>query len=169
MNTGVQKSGGTPEGAWTTTTPAAAPRTGRKKDIDRIMAAHVIPYVATLAAGSVPLLKDFRAKVERAAHIEGFRFLHCLGSCPPGWRYPTGDTVEIVHRASTRTTSRSSRSTTALADHAEAEARAAGSRLPLHARPLRTSLRGRTSPRPAHVDERWELLERLEQSSAVAV
>ena len=31
--------------------------------------------------------------------LEGFRFLHCLGSCPPGWRYPTADTVEIVHRA----------------------------------------------------------------------
>ena len=51
MNTGVQKSGATPEGAWTTTTPAAAPRSGQKKDIARIMAAHGIPYVATLAAG----------------------------------------------------------------------------------------------------------------------
>ena len=99
MNTGVQKSGGTPEGAWTTTTPADAPRRGRKKDIDRIMAAHGIPYVATLAAGSVPLLKDFRAKVARAAEIEGFRFLHCLGACPPGWRYDTADSVEVVHRA----------------------------------------------------------------------
>ncbi|HEY6016056.1 MAG TPA: thiamine pyrophosphate-dependent enzyme, partial [Gaiellaceae bacterium] len=74
MNTGVQKSGATPEGAWTTTTPAAAPRAGRKEDIARIMAAHGIPYVATLAAGSVPMLKDFRAKVARAAELEGFRF-----------------------------------------------------------------------------------------------
>ena len=99
MNTGVQKSGATPEGAWTTTTPAEAPRRGRKKDIDRIMAAHGIPYVATLAAGSVPLLKDFRAKVARAAEVGGFRFLHALGACPPGWRYPTGDSVEVVRRA----------------------------------------------------------------------
>jgi pyruvate/2-oxoacid:ferredoxin oxidoreductase beta subunit len=99
MNTGVQKSGGTPEGAWTTTTPAAAPREGTKKDIDRIMAAHAIPYVATLAAGSVPQLKDFRAKVARAAELQGFRFLHVLGACPPGWRYPTEQSVEIARRA----------------------------------------------------------------------
>ena len=99
MNTGVQKSGATPEGAWTTTTPVAAPRRGTKKDIDRIMAAHGIPYAATLAAGSVPMLKDFRAKVTRAATVRGFRFLHILGACPPGWRYPTGDSVEIVRRA----------------------------------------------------------------------
>jgi 2-oxoisovalerate ferredoxin oxidoreductase beta subunit len=99
MNTGVQKSGGTPEGAWTTTTPVAAPREGTKKDIDRIMAGHGIPYVATLAAGSVPQLKDFRAKVARAADLHGFRFLHALGSCPPGWRYPTEQSVEIVRRA----------------------------------------------------------------------
>jgi len=99
MNTGVQKSGGTPEGAWTTTTPVAAPREGTKKDIDRIMAAHAIPYVATLAAGSVPQLKDFRTKVARAAELRGFRFLHVLGACPPGWRYPTEQSVEIVRRA----------------------------------------------------------------------
>src|SRR5512143_2211669 len=72
MNTGVQKSGATPEGAWTTTTPATAPRTGQKKEIARIMAAHGIPYVATLAAGSVPMLKDLRAKVARAAAADGF-------------------------------------------------------------------------------------------------
>ena len=69
MNTGVQKSGATPEGAWTTTTPTTAPRAGQKKDIARIMAAHGVPYVATLAAGSVPMLKDFRAKVARAADV----------------------------------------------------------------------------------------------------
>ena len=99
MNTGVQKSGSTPEGAWTTTTPARAPKRGGKKELARIMAAHGIPYVATLAAGSVPTLKDFRAKVERAAHADGFRFLHVLGGCPPGWRYPTSQTTEVVRLA----------------------------------------------------------------------
>lgn len=99
MNTGVQKSGATPEGAWTTTTPSAAPRHGQKKDIARIMAAHRIPYVATLAAGSVPLLRDFRAKVARAAALEGFRFLHVLGPCPPGWRYPTAQSTEVARLA----------------------------------------------------------------------
>ena len=99
MNTGVQKSGATPEGAWTTTTPASAPRRGQKKDLPRIMAAHGIPYVATAAPGSVPMLKDFRAKVERAAELSGFRFLHVLGACPPGWRYPTAQSTEVTRLA----------------------------------------------------------------------
>jgi pyruvate ferredoxin oxidoreductase beta subunit len=99
MNTGVQKSGATPEGAWTTTTPVDAPRRGRKKDMARIMAAHNVPYVATLALGTVPLLKDFRAKVRRAAEIEGFRFLHVLGACPPGWRYATSESTEVARLA----------------------------------------------------------------------
>jgi pyruvate ferredoxin oxidoreductase beta subunit len=99
MNTGVQKSGGTPEGAWTTSTPVGRPREGQKKDIGRIMAAHRIPYVATMAPGSVPMLRDLRAKVTRAAAIEGFRFLHAFGPCPPGWRYPTCASTEIARLA----------------------------------------------------------------------
>jgi pyruvate/2-oxoacid:ferredoxin oxidoreductase beta subunit len=99
MNTGVQKSGATPEGAWTTTTPASAPRVGQKKDVARIMAAHGIPYVATLAIGSVPLLRDFRAKVTRAAEVRGFRFLHVFGACPPGWKYPTDQSTEVARLA----------------------------------------------------------------------
>ena len=99
MNTGVQKSGATPEGAWTTTTPAGRPRSGQKKEIARIMAAHGVPYVATLAAGTVPMLKDFRRKVARAAEIDGFRFLHALGPCPPGWRYPISQSTEIARLA----------------------------------------------------------------------
>jgi pyruvate ferredoxin oxidoreductase beta subunit len=99
MNTGVQKSGATPEGAWTTTTPASSPKAGQKKDIARIMAAHGIPYVATLALGSAPMLRDFRSKVTRAAEVRGFRFLHVLGGCPPGWRYPTARSTEVVRLA----------------------------------------------------------------------
>jgi pyruvate/2-oxoacid:ferredoxin oxidoreductase beta subunit len=169
MNTGVQKSGATPEGAWTTTTPSDAPRRGRKKDIDRIMAAHGVPYVATLAVGSVPLLKDFRAKVERAAHIEGFRFLHCLGSCPPGWRYPTGDTVDIVHRA--------------IDSHyfPLVEVDSGVWRItqkPKHVLPVGEFLatQGRFAHLSTsdiaqvqqHVDERWNLLEKLESTTSAA-
>ena len=96
MNTGVQKSGATPQGAWTTTTRS---KSGPKKELAEIIAAHGVPYVATLAAGSLPMLRDFRAKVERAAAIDGFRFLHVLGACPPGWRYPTDQSVEVVRLA----------------------------------------------------------------------
>ena len=99
MNTGVQKSGATPEGAWTTTTPAGAPKAGPKKEMSAIMGAHGIPYVATLALGSVPMVKDFRAKVARAAELRGFRFLHVLGPCPPGWRYPTAQSTEVARLA----------------------------------------------------------------------
>jgi pyruvate/2-oxoacid:ferredoxin oxidoreductase beta subunit len=162
MNTGVQKSGATPEGAWTTTTPATAPKRGPKKDMARIMAAHGIPYVATLAAGSVPLLKDFRGKVERAATLRGFRFLHVLGPCPPGWRYPTSESTEIARLAV------ESRSFPLV------ECDAGDWRItyrPKHPLPVRDYLRAQgrfahlsdaqIDAAQAHVDERWALLEGL--------
>ena len=50
MNTGVQRSGATPYGASTTTTPQGKESFGEnkpKKNIPMIMAAHGVPYVAT--------------------------------------------------------------------------------------------------------------------------
>jgi len=47
MNTGIQRSSATPYGAWTTTTPVKHYKNRPKKDIDAIMAAHRIPYLAT--------------------------------------------------------------------------------------------------------------------------
>jgi pyruvate/2-oxoacid:ferredoxin oxidoreductase beta subunit len=164
MNTGVQKSGATPEGAWTTTTPAGAPRAGVKKDIARIMAAHGVPYVATLAAGTVPMLRDFRAKVARAAEVEGFRFLHVLGACPPGWRYPTAQSTEVIRLAV------ESRYFPLFAcDHGEWKL----TFRPKHPVPVEEFLgtQGRFSHLAPdeiaviqrHVDERWELLAGLER------
>jgi pyruvate/2-oxoacid:ferredoxin oxidoreductase beta subunit len=163
MNTGVQKSGATPEGAWTTTTPAGAPRHGQKKDLARIMAAHGIPYVATLAAGSLPMLKDFRAKVARAAEVRGFRFLHVLGACPPGWRYPTDQSTELARLAV------ESRYFPLVACD---EGRWELTFRPKHTVPVREFLAtqgrfGHLSPAEidaiqAHVDARWELLAGLE-------
>lgn len=163
MNTGVQRSGATPEGAWTTTTPARAPRVGQKKDISRIMAAHGIPYVATLAAGSVPMLRDFRAKVARAAELDGFRFLHVLGGCPPGWRYPTAQSTEVARLAV-----ESHYFPLYACDHGEWQI----TFRPKHPRPVREFLetQGRfahLSPEEidaiqAHVDARWNALANLE-------
>ena len=163
MNTGVQKSGATPEGAWTTTTPASAPRVGQKKDLPRIMAAHGIPFVATLAAGSVPTLKDFRQKVARAAVLEGFRFLQVLGACPPGWRYPTDQSVEV-----TRLAIESRYFPLVECDHGEWKI----TFKPRHPLPVSEFLEaqgrfahlapGEVASIQAHVDERWALLERLE-------
>jgi pyruvate ferredoxin oxidoreductase beta subunit len=89
-NTGVQRSGATPYGAWTTTTPSG--KRERKKDMPLIMAAHRIPYVAT-ACPSYPI--DFVNKLRKAKEIKGTKYIHILAPCPTGWRYDTSKTVEL--------------------------------------------------------------------------
>jgi pyruvate ferredoxin oxidoreductase beta subunit len=89
-NTGMQRSGGTPLGAKTTTTPAG--KTEVKKDIEQIVAAHEPPYMAT---GCAAYPQDLFKKVHKALSIRGPSFIHVLAPCPPGWRYPTGKSVEI--------------------------------------------------------------------------
>lgn len=89
-NTGMQRSGATPYGAWTTTTPTG--KREHKKDMPMIMAAHGIPYVAT-ASPSYPL--DFINKFRKAKQIRGTKYIHILSPCPPGWRFSTSKTVEI--------------------------------------------------------------------------
>ncbi len=95
MNTGVQRSGATPEGAWTTTTPVNVTSRGKgeqKKDIMAIIAAHRPAYAATV---NVAFPEDFVKKVEKMKSIRGPRFLHALAPCPPGWRYSSEKTIEI--------------------------------------------------------------------------
>jgi pyruvate ferredoxin oxidoreductase beta subunit len=89
-NTGMQRSGATPYGAWTTTTPLG--KRERKKDMPMIMAAHRIPYVAT-ACTSYPL--DFVNKLRKAKETKGTKYIHLLAPCPTGWRYDTSKTIEM--------------------------------------------------------------------------
>jgi pyruvate ferredoxin oxidoreductase beta subunit len=89
-NTGMQRSGATPLGARTTTTPAG--KTEEKKDIDAIIAAHNPPYMAT-ACSAFP--QDIFKKVKKALSFRGPTFIHILAPCPSGWRYPPGKTIEI--------------------------------------------------------------------------
>lgn len=89
-NTGMQRSGATPLGAKTTTTPGGKPEV--KKDIDAIIAAHNPPYQAT-ACASYP--RDLFKKVQKALTFRGPTFVHVFSPCPPGWRYSTEKTVEI--------------------------------------------------------------------------
>ncbi|MEM3695342.1 MAG: pyruvate synthase subunit PorB [Candidatus Bathyarchaeia archaeon] len=89
-NTGMQRSGATPYGAWTTTTPSG--KRERKKDMALIMAAHRIPYVAT-ACPSYPL--DLINKLRKAKEIKGTKYIHILAPCPTGWRYDSSKTVEM--------------------------------------------------------------------------
>jgi len=89
-NTGMQRSGATPYGAWTTTTPTG--KRERKKDMPLIMAAHRIPYVAT-ACPSYPI--DFVNKLRKAKEIKGTKYIHILVPCPTGWRYDTSKTIAL--------------------------------------------------------------------------
>jgi pyruvate ferredoxin oxidoreductase beta subunit len=89
-NTGMQRSSSTPLGAWTTTTPEG--KTEQKKNMPFIMAAHKIPYIATLSP-SFPA--DFIEKFQKAKGIRGPRYLHILIPCPPGWRTDPAMSVEL--------------------------------------------------------------------------
>jgi pyruvate ferredoxin oxidoreductase beta subunit/2-oxoisovalerate ferredoxin oxidoreductase beta subunit len=93
-NTGGQRSGATPVGAKTTTTSSGKPEP--KKDIMAIMAAHRVPYAATL---SLAHRDDFLRKLDIAQATRGFRFLLLLSPCPAGWKSEPEDTVELARLA----------------------------------------------------------------------
>jgi len=93
-NTGGQRSSATPVGARTTTTPAGK-REG-KKDIMAIMAAHRIPYAASL---SIAHPDDFMRKIATALLLTGFRFLLIHSPCPTGWKSEPAESIELVRLA----------------------------------------------------------------------
>jgi len=96
MNTGIQRSGATPIGSWTTTTPVKNPKSEQKKDIDAIMIAHRIPYLAT-ATAAYP--HDMIAKFKKARSIKGMRFIHLFAACPTGWRMPENLSIKVMRLA----------------------------------------------------------------------
>ena len=99
MNTGIQRSGGTPYAAATTTSPAGRVIPGKrewKKPIDEIVVAHGIPYVATLSA-AWPM--DVMRKARSAFEAEGPAFLHAIVPCARGWRYPPEKTIGVSRLA----------------------------------------------------------------------
>ncbi|NOZ03603.1 MAG: 3-methyl-2-oxobutanoate dehydrogenase subunit beta [FCB group bacterium] len=96
MNTGIQRSSATPQGAWTTTTPVQNPKSRPKKNIVDALAAHHIPYIAT---ASVSYPDDFIRKLRKAKSMKGMRFLHILSPCPPGWKSQAEDSVKIARLA----------------------------------------------------------------------
>ncbi|MCI4360111.1 MAG: hypothetical protein L3J91_00245 [Thermoplasmata archaeon] len=92
---GVQRSGATPLGACTTTTPVTGSvraKTEPKKDIIGIALAHRPTYAATVNP-SFP--EDLVRKVERAWSLDGPRFVYVLAACPPGWRSSSEETIAI--------------------------------------------------------------------------
>jgi pyruvate ferredoxin oxidoreductase beta subunit len=95
MNTGIQKSGLTPYGAKTTTTPHKGSRRP-KKDMLAIVAANRIDYAASASIG---YLDDYIRKIEKAAGITGIKYIHVLAPCPVGWGFRTDETVDIAKEA----------------------------------------------------------------------
>ncbi len=96
MNTGIQRSGATPYGAWTTTTPVKHPEERPKKNIVEIMAAHRIPYVAT---ATIAFPDDLVRKFLKAKEIQGTRFIHILSPCPPGWKIASDQSIKVARMA----------------------------------------------------------------------
>ncbi len=89
-----QRSSATPAAARTTTTPRG--KGEGKKDIIGIMAAHRVPYAATL---SIAHPDDFRDKIRTALGIRGFRFFLLHAPCPTGWKTEPAESIELVRLA----------------------------------------------------------------------
>jgi pyruvate ferredoxin oxidoreductase beta subunit len=89
-NTGIQRSGATPFGAWTTTTWKG--KVEQRKDMPGIMMAHRLPYVATASPSYV---EDLYRKVQKAASIKGPKYLEIHIPCAPAWRFPQEKTIEM--------------------------------------------------------------------------
>lgn len=100
MNTGIQRSSGTPMYADTTTSAAGKKSPGKAqqgKDLTEIIAAHNVAYVAqTTFMGN---LKDLHEKAEKAIYTPGASFLNIMAPCPRGWRYESENIMEICKMA----------------------------------------------------------------------
>ncbi len=101
MNTGIQRSGSTPYGAWTTTTPVGKKWKGEwrprlKKDMTAIAIAHHIPYVATASPSHIV---DLYNKVKKALEVDGPAFIHVISPCPTGWKFDPSKTIEVARLA----------------------------------------------------------------------
>lgn len=99
MNTGIQRSGSTPLGAWTTTTPVGKKEPGNldwRKDLTAIAAAHRGTYVAQ---ATISHWKDLTQKVEKALSHPGPSLINVLAPCPRGWRTKESQTVKLARLA----------------------------------------------------------------------
>lgn len=95
MNTGIQRSGATPRGAWTTTSPAGTVIPGKpewKKDLIAICVAHGIEYAATAC---ITYWNDYITKVRKAIEVDGPAVINVLSPCPRGWRFDSSKTIEM--------------------------------------------------------------------------
>ncbi|WP_048057624.1 pyruvate synthase subunit PorB [Metallosphaera cuprina] len=94
MNSGGQRSGSTPHGAITTTTPEG--KRGNKKELLFLMLDHNVPFVATASVGYPQDLID---KLKRAKDVNGFRYIQILTPDPYGWLFDPSKTAEVAKLA----------------------------------------------------------------------
>jgi pyruvate ferredoxin oxidoreductase beta subunit len=95
MNTGGQRSGGTPYGANTETAPAGIEsfgKTQQRKDLMEIVNAHGIKY---LAQSNVAYVNDLKKKAKKALETPGPSFLLVLQPCTNLWKFPTSEYVAV--------------------------------------------------------------------------
>ena len=101
MNTGVQRSGTTPYGAWTSTTPVGSVLRGKTRDakpMPLLMVMHRCEYVAT---ASLAFMEDYYAKVDKAVKFskKGMAYIHVFSPCPTGWRFSPSMLIEVSRKA----------------------------------------------------------------------
>ena len=99
MNTGIQRSGSTPHGADTTTSPAGNAIPGKvewKKDLIGICAAHGIEYAAT---ASPAYWNDYITKVRKGIEVNGPAVIDVISPCPLGWRHDSSLSIQMVRLA----------------------------------------------------------------------
>jgi pyruvate ferredoxin oxidoreductase beta subunit len=99
MNTGFQRSGSTPVGAWTTTSPVGLESAGKaqfRKNLTELMIAHGIQYVAQ-ASPHDP--RDLVRKAAKALSIDGPTFLNVIAPCPRGWRSDGAESIDLAREA----------------------------------------------------------------------
>lgn len=95
MNTGDQRSGASPMGAQTTTTPVGKISFGKsqnRKNLTEIVAAHEIPFAAQT---SIHLWADVASKVEKAMAAPGPSFINILSPCQLFWGFPPHLSVKM--------------------------------------------------------------------------
>jgi pyruvate ferredoxin oxidoreductase beta subunit len=102
MNTGGQRSGTTPFGARTSTTPVGRVERGElrppelRKDMVEIVAAHHIPYIASTSVAFPLLLIE---SIEKAKQVRGPSYIHVHCPCPTGWGMSPAQTIEAARLA----------------------------------------------------------------------
>jgi pyruvate ferredoxin oxidoreductase beta subunit len=98
-NTGDQRSGATPQGGATTTTPPGKISYGKvqkRKNLTEIVAAHNIPFAAQT---SIHLWPDIASKVEKAMAAPGPSFINILSPCQLFWGFPPNLTIKMAKLA----------------------------------------------------------------------